>query len=174
MIIGLTLQQFTLLHVVISFIAIASGFVVMFGMLGSHRLPVWTGLFLLTTLLTSVTGFMFPIKGFTPALGVGVVAMVVLAFALVGLYLNRLAGSWRWIYAVTAVVSLYLNVFVLIVQAFQKVSLLNPLAPQVGPPFAEPTNTQFTIAQGVALVFFIAMSVLTAFKFRPMARAALT
>ena len=167
MIIGMTIQTFTLVHVVITLIAIATGFVVMFGLLGSHRLPGWTAIFLLTTLLTSVTGFMFPINGFTPALGTGIVAMVVLAIALLALYGKRLIGAWRWIYAATAVMSLYLNVFVLIVQSFEKVSLLNPHAPQVGPPFSEPQNTQFVIAQSVTLVFFVIMGIAAAIKFRP-------
>jgi hypothetical protein len=172
MIIGMTIQTFTIAHVIITLIAIATGFVVMFGMLGSKRLPGWTAIFWVMTILTSVTGFMFPIHGFTPALGTGAVAMVVLAIALLGLYGKHLKGAWRWIYAVTAVVSLYLNVFVLIVQSFEKVSFLNPLAPQVGPPFAEPANTHFAIAQGAALLFFVVMGIAAAIKFRPAPRIA--
>jgi hypothetical protein len=167
MIIGLSNSAFTNLHVIITLIAIASGFIVMFGMLGSKRLPGWTAIFWLTTLLTSVTGFMFPIHGFTPALGVGIVAMIVLAIGLFALYVKHLGGSWRWIYAVTAVISLYFNVFVLIVQTFQKISFINPLAPQVGPPFTGATNNQFAIAQGAALLFFIVVGIATAVKFRP-------
>jgi hypothetical protein len=167
MIFGLSISTFTTVHVIITLIAIASGLIVMFGMLGSKRLAGLTAIFWLTTALTSITGFMFPIHGFTPALGVGAVAMVVLAIALVALYAKQLVGASRWIYAVTAVVSLYLNVFVLIVQSFQKIALINPLAPQVGPPFAGATNTQFAIAQGVALVFFFGMGIAVAIKFRP-------
>ena len=167
MIIGLSLDAFTTLHVIVTLIAIASGFVVMFGMVGSHRLPAWTAIFWLTTLLTSVTGFMFPINGFTPALGVGVVAMIVLAIGVVALYVKHLSGSWRWIYTVSAVISLYLNFFVLIVQSFENLKFINPLAPQVGPPFTGATNTQFAIAQAVALLFFIVMSIVTAIKFKP-------
>jgi hypothetical protein len=167
MIIGMSLHAFTVVHVIITLIAIATGFVVMFGMLGSHRLGSWTAIFWLMTLLTSVTGFMFPINGFTPALGVGGIAMVVLAVGLWARYVKHLAGAWRWIYALAAVISLYFNVFVLIVQSFQKLSLLNLLAPQIGPPFPEPVNTHFAIAQGVALLFFIVMGLATAFKFRP-------
>ena len=100
MILGLSIAAFTTLHVIISLIAIASGFVVMFGMLGAHRLPGWTALFLLTTVLTSVTGFLFPIHGFTPALGTGAVSLVPLAAALLALYAKHLAGAWRWIYVV--------------------------------------------------------------------------
>jgi hypothetical protein len=95
MIVGLSLSTFTILHVIITLIAIATGFIVMFGMLGSHRLAGWTAIFLIATLLTSVTGFMFPIRGFTPALGVGAFALVVLAIALLALYAKGLAGAWR-------------------------------------------------------------------------------
>jgi hypothetical protein len=167
MILGMSLQTFTLLHVIITLIAIVSGLVVLFGMLGSHRLPALTALFLLTTVLTSVTGFMFPIKGFTPALGVGFISMVVLVIALLALYGKHLAGAWRWIYVAAAVLALWFNVFVLIVQSFEKLSFLNPLAPQVGPPFSEPQNTHFAIAQGAALVFFVVLGLIAAFKFRP-------
>ncbi len=167
MVLGMSLQTFTLVHVVISLIAIASGVIVLLGMLGSHRLAGWTALFLLTAILTSVTGFLFPIKGFTPALGVGIVSLVILAIALLALYGRHLAGSWRWIYVVSAVAALWFNAFVLIVQAFEKVSLLNPHAPQVGPPFPEPQNTQFAIAQGVLLVVLLLLGLVAAFKFHP-------
>ncbi len=99
MIVGLSIHNFTLLHVAITLVAIASGVIVLFGMLGAHRLPGWTALFLVTTILTSVTGFMFPIHGFTPALGVGIISLIILAIALVALYSKHLAGPWRWIYS---------------------------------------------------------------------------
>jgi len=160
MIIGLSIQNFTLLHVAITLIAIASGLIVLFGMLGAHRLPGWTALFLVTTILTSVTGFMFPIHGFTPALGVGVISMVILAIALLALYSKHLAGPWRWIYVATAVTALWFNVFVLIVQSFQKLSTLQALAPtQSEPPFL--------VAQGVALAVFLVLGILAAARFRP-------
>jgi hypothetical protein len=160
MIIGLSIQNFTLLHVAITLIAIASGLIVLFGMLGAHRLPGWTALFLVTTILTSVTGFMFPIHGFTPALGVGVISMVILAIALLALYSKHLAGPWRWIYVATAVTALWFNVFVLIVQSFQKLSALQALAPtQSEPPFL--------VAQGVALAVFLVLGILAAARFRP-------
>ena len=172
MILGMSIHAFTVLHVIISLIAIASGLIVLFGMLGSHRLPAMTALFLLTTVLTSVTGFIFPIEGFTPALAVGVISMVVLAIALFALYGKHLAGAWRWTYVVTALIALWFNVFVLIVQSFEKLSLLNPHAPQVGPPFSEPQNTHFAIAQGMALVVLLALGLIAAFKFRPAQRSA--
>jgi phosphoglycerol transferase MdoB-like AlkP superfamily enzyme len=160
MIIGLSIHNFTLLHVAISLVAIASGVIVLFGMLGAHRLPGWTMLFLVTTILTSVTGFMFPINGFTPGLGVGIISLVILAIALLALYSKRLAGAWRWIYVVTAVVALWFNVFVLIAQSFQKIAALHALAPtQAEPPFL--------IAQGVTLAAFLVLGIMAALKFRP-------
>lgn len=160
MVIGLSIHIFTIVHVGITLVAIASGLVVLFGMLGAQRLPAWTALFLVTTILTSVTGFMFPIHGFTPALGVGAVSMLVLAVALIALYAKHLVGSWRWIYVVAAVAALYFNVLVLIVQSFQKVPTLNTLAPtQSEPPFL--------IAQGVALMAFLFLGIAAVFRFRP-------
>lgn len=136
MILGMSFETFTLLHVAISLVAIASGFVVLAGMLSGKSLPGWTTIFLATTVLTSVTGFIFPIRMFTPALAFGVLSLVVLAIAIAALYVFRLAGSWRPTYVVTALAALYLNVFVLVVQAFQKSEILAPLAPtQSEPPF---------------------------------------
>jgi hypothetical protein len=167
MILGLSTANFTLLHVIISLVAIASGLVVLFGMLGSRRMPGWTLFFLVTIILTSVTGYFFPIHGFTPAHAVGAVSLVILLIALVALYGKHLSGAWRWIYVVTAVTALWFNVFVLIVQSFEKVSLLNPLAPQVGPPFSEPQNTYFMIAQVLALAVFVVLGIVAALRFRP-------
>ena len=160
MILGMSVGAFTVLHVVITLVAIGSGLIVVGGMFASHKLPVTTALFLFTTALTSVTGFLFPIHGFTPALGVGIVACVILAVALFALYKEHLVGAWRWIYAMTAVASLYLNVFVLVVQSFVKVSALNALAPtQSEPPFA--------ITQAVVLAIFILIALIAVVKFRP-------
>ena len=160
MILGMSVGAFTILHVIISLVAIGSGLIVVGGMFASHRLPVTTALFLFTTALTSVTGFLFPIRGFTPALGVGILACVILAVALFALYKEHLVDAWRWIYVITAVASLYLNVFVLVVQSFVKVATLNALAPtQSEPPFA--------ITQAVVLAIFILIAVIAAIKFRP-------
>jgi hypothetical protein len=151
---------FTILHVTITLVAIGSGLIVVGGMFASNKLPLATALFLFTTALTSVTGFLFPIHGFTPALGVGIVACVILAVALFALYKEHLVGPWRWIYVVTAVVSLYLNVFVLVVQSFVKVSALNTLAPtQSEPPFA--------ITQAAVLAIFVLITLIAVIKFRP-------
>jgi hypothetical protein len=162
MIIGLSLQTFTTIHVIISLLAIASGIVVLIGMLGSHRMQGLTALFLITTILTSVTGFLFPIHGFTPGLGTGIVSVVLLAVALYGLYGKGLVGTWRWIYVACAVSALYLNVLVLIVQSFQKVPKLQVLAPtQSEPPFL--------ITQSAALVVFLIAGVVAALRFHPAA-----
>jgi len=126
-------------------------------------LPVTTALFLFTTALTSVTGFLFPIHGLTPALGVGIVACVILAVALFALHKEDLGGAWRWIYVIAAVASLYLNVFVLVVQSFVKVSVLNTLAPtQTEPPFA--------ITQAIALAIFILITLIAVIRFLPPGR----
>ena len=160
MIAGLSIENFTILHVAISLVGIVSGLIVLAGMLRARSLQGWTALFLVTTILTSVTGFMFPINGLTPAIVVGLISIVILAIALMALYLKQLSGAWRWIYVVTALMALYFNVFVLIVQAFQKAPVLQKLAPtQSEPPFQ--------IAQGVTLVAFLVLGTLAARKFRP-------
>jgi hypothetical protein len=164
MVLGLSIETFTIVHVIISLVAIASGLVVLAGMFGSHRLTGWTAFFLIMTILTSVTGFMFPIHGFTPALGTGIVSMVLLAIALVALYRNHLSGAWRWIFVVVAIAALWVNVFVLIVQAFLKVPALHALAPNGNEP-------PFLIAQAVALIAFVVLGALAAIKFRPVLEA---
>jgi len=164
MILGMSIGAFTLLHVVITLVAIGSGLIVVGGMFASRVLSVTTALFLFTTALTSVTGFLFPIHGFTPALGVGILACLILVFVLFALYKEHLAGAWRPIYVITAVVSLYLNVFVLVAQSFMKVSALNALAPtQSEPPFA--------ITQVVVLVIFVLIALIAIVKFRPVPTA---
>lgn len=160
MIAGLSIENFTILHTAISLIAIASGLIVLAGMLRARRLPGWTAVFLVTTILTSVTGFMFPINGLTPAIVFGLISIVILVIALAALYLKHLSGAWRWIYVTTALVALYLNVFVLIVQSFQKLPALQKLAPtQSEPPFL--------IAQAVALIAFLILGAMATRKFRP-------
>src|SRR3954468_22206991 len=129
MVLGLSLSAFTLLHVIISLVAIAAGLVVMFGLLGSSRMPALTAIFLLFTILTSATGFLFPFTQLLPSHMIGILSLVLLAIACIALYAMKLAGPWRSIYVVTAMTSLYLNVFVLVVQAFLKVPALHALAP---------------------------------------------
>ncbi len=160
MVLGLSIATFTTLHVVISLVGIGSGLVVLVGMLANKRLEAWTALFLASTVLTTVTGFLFPISAFTPALAVGVLSAILLAAALLALYVFHLAGAWRWIYVVGAVFALYLNVFVAVVQSFQKVAFLQPLAPtQSEPPFIA--------AQAVVLALFIVLGVVALIRFRP-------
>jgi hypothetical protein len=162
MTLGMSLSTYTTVHVIISLIAIAAGFVAVFGMLTGRRMAGWTLLFLVMTVLTSVTGFGFPFDHVLPAHIVGAVSLVFLAVALFALYVQRLAGAWRWIYVTSAIVALWFNVFVLIVQAFQKISFLQALAPtQSEPPFQ--------IAQGVTLLVFIGLAVASLRKYHPLA-----
>src|ERR1700674_2352469 len=130
MLLGMTLSTFTLVHVVISLIGIVAGFIVTFGLLAGKRLNGWTALFLLSTVATSASGFGFPFDHLLPSHKVGILSLVVLAAAILARYGFHLGGAWRSIYVVGAVVALYLNVFVLIVQLFQKVPALKALAPQ--------------------------------------------
>ncbi|HEY4365770.1 MAG TPA: hypothetical protein VGN07_00930 [Steroidobacteraceae bacterium] len=160
MILGMSLPTFTLFHVIISLLGIASGLVVVFGMLSANRLPGWTAFFLITTLATSLTGFLFPFVRFGPSHTFGVISLVVLTLAVIGLYAKHLAGAWRWIYVVGSVVALYLNVFVAVVQSFQKVAFLHPLAPTG-------TETPFKVAQLAVLLIFIGIGYLAVKKFHP-------
>ncbi|HEY6307908.1 MAG TPA: hypothetical protein VI488_15770 [Candidatus Angelobacter sp.] len=152
-------ETYTLIHVVISLIGIGSGLVVLYGLLTGKQLDRWTALFLVTTILTSVTGFFFPIHQVTPALIVGVISLVLLAIAILARYSRRLAGAWRWIYVVCAAMALYLNVFVLVAQSFMKVPALKAMAPtQSEPPFM--------VAQVVVLLILIVLTVVAVRKFR--------
>jgi hypothetical protein len=163
MVLGMSLSTFTEVHVVISLIGIFSGIIVVAGMLGANRFAGWTALFLVTTVLTSLTGFLFPFTHITPAHVVGVISLVVLAVAILALYVYHLAGSWRWLYVAGATLALYLNVFVGVVQAFQKLPFLTRLAPtQSEPPFL--------VAQLTVLVICGVLGILAARRFRPAAR----
>jgi hypothetical protein len=162
MILGLSLSTYTTIHVIISLIAIVTGFIAVFGMFTGDRMARWTAIFLVTTILTSVTGFGFPFDHFLPSHWVGVVSLVFLAVALFAVYVKHLAGAWRWIYVVSAIIALWFNVFVLIVQSFMKIAALKELAPtQSEPPFQ--------IAQGAALVLFVVLAILAVRQFRPAA-----
>jgi hypothetical protein len=136
MMLGMSLSTFTTVHVIISLVGIGSGLIVIFGMLSAKRPNGWTALFLLTTVLTSVTGFGFPFTHVTPGHKVGVISLVVLLIAILARYSFHMAGKWRSIYVVTAIIAEYLNVFVLVVQGFEKVPALRAMAPtQSEPPF---------------------------------------
>jgi hypothetical protein len=162
MLLGLSLSAFTTLHVVISLIAIVAGLIVMFGMLGPYHSGGLTGIFLLLTILTSVTGFMFPFNGVTPGIVVGIISCVLLAIACVALYVMKVSGIWRGIYAVTALLSLYLNVFVLVTQSFLKIPPLQALAP--GNP---PSGPVFAVVQGIVLLFFVGMIIQAWRRYKP-------
>ena len=169
MILGMTTSTFTLLHVLISLVGIAAGLVVMYGLLNAKRLDRWTAVFLATTALTSLTGFAFPNEHITPGIVIGILSLVVLAVATVARYTLRMSGVWRGIYVITAAVALYFNVFVLVVQSFEKVPALKAIAPtQKEPPFA--------VTQLVVLTLFILMTIVAVRRFRPdtMAQESLT
>jgi hypothetical protein len=157
MIFGMTILTFA--HVLLSLIGIFAGFVVAFGLLTSKQLNGWTGVFIWTTVATSVTGFLFPFHRFLPSHAVGIISLVALAVAIYALYGLNLAGAWRRVYAITAMIALYLNVFVLIAQLFDKVPALKVLAPTK-------TEAPFKEAQLAALLLFVVLTILAAIKFR--------
>ena len=160
MILGMSTSAFTLFHVVVSLIAIVTGIIVAVAMLGSKTTNGWTAIFLATTALTSITGFLFPSDKVLPSHIVGAVSLVVLIIAIVALYGYRLTRSWRWIYVVSALVALYLNVFVLVAQAFLKVAILHALAPTQSDP-------GFIVAQLIVLALFVVLGIRAVRRFRP-------
>lgn len=162
MVLGMSLATFTLAHVIISLIGIVAGLVVMFGMLASDRKPGLTAIFLLFTILTSATGFLFPFTQLLPSHMIGILSLVLLAIACIALYAMKLSGSWRWIYVVTALLSLYFNVFVLVIQSFLKIPALTAVAP--GNP---PSGPVFAVVQGIVLVFFVLMIIGAWRRFKP-------
>jgi hypothetical protein len=158
MILGMSTATFTFLHVVISLIGIGSGLAIVCGFLAGKRYDGMTAIFLVTTVLTSVTGFGFPTEHLLPSHKVGIISLVLLAIAIPARYIFHLAGAWRATYVVAAAMALYLNVFVLVVQLFEKVSALRALAPtQKEPPFL--------IAQLLVLAIFIGLTILSAKRF---------
>jgi hypothetical protein len=142
------MDTITLVHVILSLIGIAAGFVVLFGMLRAKPLDEWTALFLSTTVLTSVTGFFFPFHKFLPSHAVGILSLIVLALAIVARYMKHMEGGWRKTYVITALIALYFNVFVLIAQMFMKVPALHELAPTGSEP-------PFLVAQLIVMALFI-------------------
>ena len=159
MVLGMSLATYTTVHVIISLVGIGSGLIVLFGLLNGRLLSPWNDLFLLTTVLTSVTGFFFPYTKITPGIVLGVLSLITLAIALFALYARHLSGGWRRTYAVTALIALYFNVFVLVAQLFEKVPAIHALAPtQTEPPFK--------IAQLLLLILAIVLIPLAAKRFR--------
>lgn len=150
---SLGLRIFTLFHVALSLAGILAGFVVVFGFTKGKQFPGWNAWFLLTTITTSVTGFLFPFHKLLPSHVLGMLSLIALAFAVLALYKYKLVGAWRRTYAVTSVIAVYLNVFVLIFQLFQKVPALKALAPTQ-------SEAPFKIAQLFVLVLFLVLAVL--------------
>jgi hypothetical protein len=162
MVLGMSLSTFTILHVIISLIGVVSGLVVLSGLLGSKVMPSWTALFLVTTILTNATGFLFPFDKLLPSHIIAIISLVLLAIACIALYGMKLSGAWRWIYMLTALIALYLNVFVLVIQSFLKIPPLHEIAP--GNP---PAGPAFAVVQGIVLVFFIVMIIQVWRRYRP-------
>ena len=158
MILGMSTATFTILHVLISLVGIASGFVVVLGLIAGKHLPRWTDVFLVSTILTSLTGFLFPFKGITPGIVLGVLSLVVLAFAVLARYVGNLSGAWRGTYVVSAHLALYFNFFVSIAQAFQKIPALKALAPTQ-------SELPFKLTQLIVLAAFVVLSVLAYKRF---------
>jgi len=160
MILGLSLAQFTFIHVALSFIGIGSGFFLMFEFLTSRNLRILTALFFLSTIGTSLTGFLFPNKAVTPGIVLGVLSMIVLILALYAQYAKKLVGPWRGTYVISVCVAFYFNFFVLVAQAFAKV----PALKQVAPTMASPA---FGLAQLVLLFIFVLLTIRAVKKYRP-------
>ena len=156
-------EHLLVFHVVISLIGIVSGFVAVYGLVTGKPHGGWTVVFLTTTVLTSVTGFPLPATQLLPSHVVGIISLLLLAAAIVALYVYHLDGPWRRIYVASAVIALYLNVFVGVVQSFQKLAFLKPLAPTQSEPI-------FVVAQVAVLVLFIALGILATIRFHPEAR----
>jgi len=165
MVLGMSLSTFTLLHVLISLAGIGTGFIVVYGMLNGKRLGGWTEIFLVTTVLTSATGFLFPVEHLLPSHIVGTISLVVLALAILGRYVFHLAGVGRLLYVVGSVATLYLNCFVAVAQAFLKISALHALPPNGKEP-------PFVAAQVVVMAIFIGLEIVAAERFRVQAAMA--
>jgi hypothetical protein len=154
------LHVYTISHTLLSLVAIFTGFAVLFGMLAGNRLDGWTKWFLITAVATTVTGFFFPFHGVTPAIKLGVISLIVLLVTIYARYAKHLAGAWRWIYAIGAVLTLYFNVFVGIVQSFEKISALHAMAPTQ-------TEQPFKLTQLSVLGLFVVLGLVAAIRFRP-------
>lgn len=159
MVLGMSLSTFTLVHVLLSLAGIGSGFVVVFGLLNNNRLNGWTHIFLATTVLTTLTGFLFPFVKVTPAIILGVLSSIVLIVTLAARYLFHLSGHWRSMYVVGAMIALYFNCFVGVVQSFQKIPVLHALAPNGN-------EAPFAVAQLILLSVFVFLGVRAVKKFK--------
>src|SRR5206468_7857596 len=154
------LRIYTIIHTLISLIAIFTGLIVVFGMIGGKRLDGWTKWFLITAVLTTATGFFFPFHGVTPAIILGMITVPVVAIAIYARYSRQLSGAWRWIYVIGAVICLYFNLFVLVVQSFEKVPALHAIAPTQ-------TESPFKLTQLIVLATFILLGIVAVIRFHP-------
>ncbi len=160
MILGMSTAMFTAIHVLISLVGIGSGLVVMYGFFNANRLERWTQLFLTTTALTSLSGFLFPNEHITPGIVIGILSMIILAVATGARYVLQMRRLWRPLFVISAAIALYFNLFVFVVQLFEKVPVLRALAPtQKEPPFA--------VAQLLVLIVFVVGTILAVKRFRP-------
>src|SRR5437867_6593310 len=154
------LRVYTIIHTLISLVGIFTGLIVLFGMLAGKRLDGWTKWFLITTVATTATGFFFPFHSFTPAIGLGIISLPFLALTIFARYSKHLAGAWRWIYVIGAVICLYFNLFVLVVQLFEKVPALHAMAPTQ-------TESPFKLTQLIVLATFILLGIVAVIRFHP-------
>jgi hypothetical protein len=154
------LQIYTFIHTLISLIAIFTGIVVLVGMIAGKRLDRWTRWFLVTAVLTTITGFFFPFHGFTPAIGLGIISLPFLALTIFARYPKKLTGAWRTIYVLGAAICLYFNLFVLVVQSFEKIPALHAVAPTQ-------TESPFKLTQMVVLIVSILLAIVALVRFRP-------
>ena len=154
------LHIYTIVHTLISLAAIFTGLVVLAAMLSGNRADCWTKWFLLTAVATTVTGFLFPFHGVTPAIILGIITVPVLAITIYARYSRRLFGTWRWVYVVGAVMSLYFNLFVLVVQAFEKVPALHAIAPTQ-------TESPFKFTQLAVLIVSVGLAIVAVIRFHP-------
>ena len=160
MIFGLSLRTFTYLHVYLSLIAIGAGFIVVYGMIAAKRLPLLTAVFLMMTALTSLTGFLFPFKGITPGIVIGILSLIVLVVAVIARRRSATSGVARGSYVIAAILALYFNFFILIVQSFQKLPSLHALAPTQ-------SELPFKLAQLATLVVFVVLTTMAFKRYRP-------
>src|SRR5438876_10249933 len=158
------LHIYTDIHALISLIAIFTGLIVVFGVIGGKRLDGWTKWFLISAVLTTATGFFFPFHGVTPAIILGIISLPFLALTISARYAKHLAGSWRWIYVIGAVICLYFNLFVAVVQAFEKIPALHAVAPtQSEPPFK--------LTQLIVLLVSVLLAIVAVIRFHPLPRS---
>src|SRR5436190_10275289 len=154
------LHIYTIIHTLVSLISIFTCLIVVFGMIGGNRLDGWTKWFLITAVLTTATGFFFPFHGFTPAIGLGIISLPFLALTVFARCSKQLAGAWRWIYVIGAVICLYFNLFVLVVQSFEKIPALHAMAPTQ-------TEPQFKLAKIIVIVVYALLGIVAVVRFRP-------